>query len=70
MVDELGVGYLEARSGMRIAGRFERWLDPASGRFAVIVNSRKFTLVPWRPSLDRQIGRELELLPSPNMMRR
>ena len=61
LAEELGVPYREAEMGMRIAGRVERRLDLASGRFALIANSREFTLVPWRPSLDRQIGRELEV---------
>ena len=59
--DELGVPYREADTGMRIGGRVERRLDLASGRFALIANSREFTLVPWRSSLERQIGRDLEV---------
>jgi hypothetical protein len=46
---------------MRIRGRLERRLDLASGRFALIANERAFSLVPWRPSLDLQLGRDLEL---------
>ena len=60
MSDELGLDYLAAGQGVRITGRLERRLDLASGRFAVIANSREFTLVPWRPSLERQVGRELD----------
>jgi hypothetical protein len=29
----------------------------ASGRFAVIEKSREFTLVPWRPELERCVGK-------------
>ena len=61
MSDELGFDYLEAGQGVRITGRLERRLDLVSGRFALIANSREFTLVPWRPSLERQVGRELEV---------
>lgn len=60
MGDELGLPYLEVEKGDRITGRLERRLDLASGRFAVIANSREFTLVPWRHSMERHIGRELE----------
>lgn len=31
----------------------------ASGRFALIENAREFTLVPWRPVLERELGREV-----------
>ncbi|MDP1908074.1 MAG: DUF3363 domain-containing protein, partial [Hyphomicrobium sp.] len=61
IADEFGVPYLEAEPGIRIGGRVERRLDLASGRFAVIANSREFTMVPWRQSLERQIGRELDV---------
>lgn len=56
---ESGLDYVETGPGARFAGRLERRVDLASGRFAVLANSRDFTLVPWRRSLERQIGREL-----------
>jgi len=28
-----------------------------SGRYALVEKSREFTLVPWRPVLERQIGK-------------
>lgn len=61
MADELGLPYLEAEQGVRITGRLERRVDLSSGRFAVIANSREFTMVPWRQSLEPQIGRELDV---------
>jgi type IV secretory pathway VirD2 relaxase len=56
---ELGLHYAEAQPGDRIEGVYRRWLDLASGRFAVIEKSREFTLVPWRPVLERNLGREV-----------
>lgn len=33
-------------------------LSPSgSARYAVIAKAREFTLVPWRPVLERQLGR-------------
>ena len=29
-----------------------------SGRFALVEKSREFTLVPWRPVLERQLGKQ------------
>jgi type IV secretory pathway VirD2 relaxase len=57
LVDELGKPFVEMRAGSVIEGRLLRHVDLASGRFAVVEKSRDFTLVPWRPVLDRQIGR-------------
>lgn len=52
--------YVEAEKGMTIAARLERRVDLASGRFAMLANSREFTLVPWRDDMARHLGRELE----------
>jgi len=57
MSEELGLHFFEAKSGDRIDGVLRRRVDLTSGRFALVEKSREFTLVPWRPSLDRQIGK-------------
>lgn len=40
-----------------VAGTYRQRLDLASGRFAVIDNGLGFTLVPWRPELERHLGK-------------
>src|SRR3546814_19017692 len=52
---ELGLAYTEARPGERIEGVYRRPVELASGRYALIEKSREFTLVPWRPVLDRHL---------------
>jgi type IV secretory pathway VirD2 relaxase len=56
---ELGLSYAEAKPGDRIAGVYRQRLDLASGRFAIIEKSREFTLVPWRPVLERNLGKRV-----------
>ena len=56
---ELGLADSEGRSGMRIEGVYRRHVDLASGRFAVIEKSREFTLVPWRPVLERNLEKSV-----------
>ncbi|MDX8450582.1 DUF3363 domain-containing protein [Mesorhizobium captivum] len=56
---ELGLSYFEAKAGDRIEGKMLRLVELASGKYAVIEKSRQFTLVPWRPVLDRHIGKEV-----------
>ena len=51
--------YIEGEKGDRITGVYKRRIDLASGRFAVIENRRDFTLVPWRPVLEQNIGKEV-----------
>src|SRR3546814_14814314 len=54
---ELGLTYAEVRPGERIEGVFRRPLELASGRYALIEKSREFTLVPWRPALERKLDK-------------
>src|SRR3546814_10856153 len=57
--EELGLPFAEARPGERIEGRLGRMIEMTSGRYALIEKSREFTLVPWRPVLERQIGKSV-----------
>jgi len=57
---ELGLDYSEARVGDRVDGIYRRSVDLVSGRFAVIQNAREFTLVPWRPVMERNRGRQVD----------
>jgi hypothetical protein len=56
---QLGVPYSETVPGERVEGVLRRRVDLSSGSFALVENSREFTLVPWRPVLEKQIGREV-----------
>lgn len=47
----------EAASDEPVQGRLVRAVELTSGRHALIERSRDFTLVPWRPVLERQIGK-------------
>lgn len=54
-----GLRYAPMELGSSIGGTVSKILDLASGKFALIENSREFSLVPWRPILEKQIGREV-----------
>jgi type IV secretory pathway VirD2 relaxase len=56
---ELGIPFAETNPGTSVAGIYRRHVETLSGRYAVIEKSREFTLVPWRPVLDRQIGKSV-----------
>jgi len=60
---ELGLAYAEAVPGQKIEGIYCRRIDLASGRFALIEKSREFILVPWRPVLERNIGKAVIVIP-------
>jgi type IV secretory pathway VirD2 relaxase len=54
---ELGLDFAETARGQRIEGVLRRPVDLVSGRFALVERARDFTLVPWRPVLDHQVGK-------------
>ena len=49
----------ESQPGAKIEGVVNRAVDLASGRHALIERSRDFTLVPWRPVLEKHIGKSV-----------
>lgn len=57
--EQLGLTYAETRQGELVEGTLRRAAELASGKYAVIEKSREFTLVPWRPVLDRHIGQHV-----------
>ncbi|WP_425506859.1 DUF3363 domain-containing protein [Sphingomonas sabuli] len=56
---ELNLPFVPARPGERISGIIERRVDLPSGSYALVANSQEFTLVPWRPLLERKLGSQL-----------
>jgi Protein of unknown function (DUF3363) len=56
---DTGLEYRPLQEGERVSGIYRRRVDLASGRFALIEDERQFALVPWRPIVERQLGREV-----------
>lgn len=56
---ELGMPFVESESGARVSGVYRRPVDTMSGRYALVEKSREFTLVPWRPVLDRHVDKSV-----------
>ncbi|WP_234002622.1 DUF3363 domain-containing protein [Sphingopyxis sp. MG] len=54
--DEIGMPFAETKSQQVVRGRLVRVVEMTSGRHALIERSRDFTLVPWRPVMERHIG--------------
>jgi type IV secretory pathway VirD2 relaxase len=57
--DKLGLAYAETKSGDHVEGVYRRPVELASGKFALIEKARDFTLVPWRPVLERSLGQRV-----------
>ena len=51
--------YRPTESGNQVGGIYQRRLGLSSGRFAMLDDGLGFSLVPWSPSLERQLGRHV-----------
>jgi type IV secretory pathway VirD2 relaxase len=65
LASETGLAYLPAEAGDTVAGVYSRRLSLSSGRFAMIDNGLGFQLVPWLPSLERELGRQVSGIAGP-----
>jgi len=59
MAESKGLPFRAAADGENVSGKFTGTVQLSSGKFAVVEKSHEFTLVPWRPVIDRQLGREV-----------
>ena len=59
LVVETGTPFQKAASGEYVAGVYRQRLMLSSGRFAMIDNGLGFQLVPWSPSLERNLGKHI-----------
>jgi hypothetical protein len=65
LASETGLAHLSTEAGEPVAGIYRRRLSLASGRFAMIDNGLGFQLVPWIPSLERELGRQVNGIAGP-----
>jgi type IV secretory pathway VirD2 relaxase len=56
---ETGQPFNQAAAGEYVAGAYRQRFALASGRFAMIDDGLGFQLVPWTPSLEKQLGRHI-----------
>lgn len=56
---ETGLVHRPSAAGETVSGVYRQRLALASGRFAVIDDGMGFQLVPWRPALEQQLGRQV-----------
>ncbi len=59
MAGDKALPFRAAADGETVSGKFTGTVQLSSGKFAIVEQSHEFTLVPWRPVIDRQFGREV-----------
>lgn len=57
LAHESGGTFHMAEDGERITGRYKGAVELVSGKYALVENAREFTLVPWRPVIEKELGR-------------
>jgi hypothetical protein len=56
---ETGLVHRPSAEGERVSGTYRQRVTLSSGRFAMIDDGLGFQLVPWRPALEQQLGRQV-----------
>ena len=62
---ESGLPHQIVIEGESVAGVYRQRLNLASGRFAMIDDGLGFSLVPWSPSIERELGKHVSGVMSP-----
>lgn len=57
--EETGLRHVTPRHGESIEGIYRRTVMVGDQRYALIEKSREFALVPWRPVLERAVGKSV-----------
>ncbi|MEJ5030227.1 relaxase/mobilization nuclease and DUF3363 domain-containing protein [Comamonas sp. MYb69] len=59
---ETGLEHRPLAEGQRVAGVYRRSVMLASGRFAMLDDGMGFSLVPWRPVIERLLGQQIAVI--------
>ncbi len=62
---ETGLAHRPSAEGEHASGTYRQRITLSSGRFAMIDNGMGFQLVPWRPALEQQLGKQVAGVMSP-----
>ena len=56
---ETGLAHRPSAEGEHVSGIYRQRVTLSSGRFAMIDDGMGFQLVPWRPALEQQLGKQV-----------
>ena len=59
LAQKMGKPYAPSSGTGRISGIYREAVQRPSGKYAVIEKSKEFTLVPWRKTMDRNLGKSI-----------
>jgi len=56
---DTGLAHRPSAHGQHVSGIYRQRVTLSSGRFAMIDDGLGFQLVPWRPALEQQLGKQV-----------
>ncbi|KGH10017.1 type VI secretion protein [Comamonas thiooxydans] len=56
---ETGLEHRPGADGLRVAGIYRRSVMLASGRYAILDDGLGFSLVPWKPVIEKKLGQQI-----------
>jgi type IV secretory pathway VirD2 relaxase len=59
LAQERGKSFYAPESGERVSGTYRQSVQLVSGKYALVERSREFTLVPWRPVIEKALGKQV-----------
>jgi Protein of unknown function (DUF3363) len=59
LTQEISRPHTPSATGEYVSGTYQRRITLASGRFALIDDGLGFQLVPWTPSIEKQLGKHI-----------
>jgi type IV secretory pathway VirD2 relaxase len=59
---ETGLSYRPVIDGQKVSGTYRRSITLASGRFAMLDDATGFSLVPWRPVIEKRLGQSMSAI--------
>ena len=59
---ETGLTHRAVADGERVTGTYRRNVQLASGRFAMLDDGMGFSLVPWKPVVEQQLGQQVSAI--------
>ena len=59
---ETGLTHRPVADGERVTGTYRRNVQFASGRFAMLDDGMGFSLVPWKPVVEQQLGQQVSAI--------
>lgn len=59
IAEALGKRFTPAARNMPVEGRLTRRIEHPGGRYALVERAHDFSLVPWKPSLEKRLGQDV-----------